>query len=82
MKLTDDGSQFKSSSLDEAYETNDLDYQLFFVTTLIGEALLDMENARGYLSRGDTDTGLALLECTQQRLGEFFVDAQLDTVYN
>ncbi len=70
------------SSLDHAYEYNDLEYQLHFATQLIEEALFDLEEICKHLKCGDTTQGLAELSNTKQTLTRFIIDARLDVNYN
>jgi len=67
----------KSSSLEEAYENNDVDYQLFFATNLIEETLADLEYAFSLFAQGEADVAVTCLKIRQSILAEFFVDARL-----
>ena len=62
--------------LDEAYETNNVDYQLFFATQLIGEIIVELETATKLLHQKQTAVGTHTIESVRDKLQAFYSDAQ------
>lgn len=65
--------------LDEAYETNNVDYQLFFATQLIGEVIIELDTALRLLHQKQSAVSTHAIESIKDKLVAFYTDAQFHT---